>query len=227
MKVRRVPPAALARLPRYVESLKAMAAQGVEMASSQELARATGMEASQIRKDLSYLGAFGTPGVGYDVKGLLRDMATFLGLSQTWPVALVGCGTLGSALANYAGFGERNFRIVAVFDSNPERVGGTIAGLPVQHLEQLPRVVREQGIRIAMVAVSAECVQEVAAVLTISDIKAVLNLAPRPLPVRPDVTVRNIDLAAEMQVLSFHEAMRRVSASAVALQRSSRGAPPL
>jgi redox-sensing transcriptional repressor len=221
MKVQRVPPAALARLPVYVQSLKAMADQGVGWASSQEMARSTGLEASQIRRDLSYLGHFGTPGVGYEVKRLLQDMSLHLGLSHVWPVALVGCGTLGSALASYSGFVERNFRIVAVFDAKPETIGTTVAGIQVQPLDLLPQLVREQGIRLALVAVSSDCVQEVSAKLASSGIRAVLNLAPKPLSVGPEVTVRNIDLAAEMQVLSFHEAMNRLSVSAAALRRSS------
>ncbi len=227
MEFRRVPPAALARLPRYVQSLRTLADQGVELVSSQEMASATGIEASQIRRDLSYLGAFGTPGVGYDVRGLLRDIAPFLGLYRDWPVALLGCGTLGSALAShYADLMERNFRIVAVFDRDPKVVGSTVGGQPVLPLELLPDVVKEKAIKIAIVAVSADCVQEVASSLASSGIKAILNLTPRALPVSPDVTVRHVDLAAEIQILSFQEAMKHAPASAARSSQSGRSTSP-
>ncbi|HEX2987975.1 MAG TPA: redox-sensing transcriptional repressor Rex [Chloroflexota bacterium] len=205
----RIPPATVQRLPLYVQALKALAREGEELISSQRLAMETGIEAAKIRRDFSYLGAFGTPGVGYAVTDLLHEVSHYLGLSRIWPVALIGYGKLGSALAAYAGFAERNFQIVAIFDSNPQRVGLRVGDLKVLHTDQLPKTVGEMGIDIAIIATPAATAQEAADRLIGAGITSILNFAPTTLAAPATVAVRNIDLAAEMQILSFHETMKQ------------------
>ena len=208
-ELKRIPPATVQRLPLYVQALKALAREGEELTSSQRLATETGIEAAKIRRDFSYLGAFGTPGVGYTVSDLLHEVSHYLGLSRIWPVALVGYGKLGSALAAYAGFPERNFQIVAIFDANPQRVGLKVGDLRVLHTDLLPKTVSEMGIDIAIVATPAATAQEAAGMLISAGVTSLLNFAPTTLVAPASVSVRNIDLAAEMQILSFHETMKQ------------------
>lgn len=208
MRIQRIPLATIARLPVYVQGLKSLAETGTRLISSQRLAAATGVEAPQIRRDLSHLGAFGTPGVGYDVNGLLHEISHCLGLSRTWRVALAGYGRLGSALAAYPGFLERNFRIAAIFDNNPALVGMRVGHLEVMHSARIPSMVKELDIEIGIVATTGSSAQEVADQFVASGVTSLLNFAPVTLTLPDRVVVRNIDLAAEMQILSFHETMR-------------------
>ncbi len=210
MKADRIPAATVARLPAYVQGLAALAGEGLQIVSSEKLAATTGIQAPQIRRDLSYLGDFGTPGVGYDVKNLLGEVSSFLGLSHAWPVAVVGCGQLGTALAAYAGFTEHNFRVVAIFDTDPSRVGARVADMEVMPIDQLPGVVQRLDIDIAVLSTTAECAQQVVDRLVTAGVTSILNLSPAVLSVPPGVTVRSVDLAAEMQILSFHETLKRL-----------------
>src|SRR6476646_6931552 len=138
-----IPEATIARLPLYLRVLYACAEQGIATVSSEELAAAAGVNSAKLRKDLSYLGSYGTRGVGYDVDYLVYQIARELGLSQDWPVVIVGVGNLGHALANYGGFGSRGFRVVALVDASPELTGEIVAGLPIHPLDDLERVVAE------------------------------------------------------------------------------------
>src|SRR5688572_24758046 len=137
---RKIPEATVARLPLYLRSLVGLADDGNPTISSERLAELSGFNAAQVRKDLSYLGSYGTRGVGYDVEYLLFQMSRELGLTHDWPVVIVGIGNLGHALANYGGFGERGFPIAALVDADPEVVGTTINGLAVQHIDDLPDI---------------------------------------------------------------------------------------
>ncbi len=213
MKVQRISQATVARLPIYIQGLEALATAGEELASSERLAEATGVGAPRIRRDLSYLGALGTPGVGYDVRHLLGVIASYVGLSRVWPVALVGYGTLGSALVAYAGFTERNFQIAAIFDKNPRSVGLAVGELEIQPPERVPAVVKAKGIDIAILTTSPGSAQEWANLLVRSGVTSILNLARTAITVPEEIAVRHIDLATEIQMLSFHETMKRISTS--------------
>jgi redox-sensing transcriptional repressor len=202
-----IPDATVARLPLYLRSLHALADDGVRTVSSEELARLVGGAGSpaKVRKDLSHLGSYGTRGVGYDVEQLLSTISTALGLVRRWPVVLVGVGNLGHALAGYGGFASRGFAIAALFDSDPERIGEVVGGLAVRKMDDLPEVVREQGGAIGVIATPAEAAQEVCDALVEAGVRSILNFAPSTLEVPAGVDVRKVDLAVELQILSFHE----------------------
>ena len=203
-----IPDATVARLPLYLRSLRALAEQGVATVSSEELARLTGGGAgspAKVRKDLSHLGSYGTRGVGYDVCQLVDSISGVLGLARRWPVVLVGIGHLGTALAGYGGFASRGFRIAALFDADPARVGDVVGGLPVQPVDELAGVVAQQGGAIGVIATPAEAAQDVCDLLVASGVRSVLNFAPTSLEVPDGVDVRKVDLAVELQILSFHE----------------------
>src|SRR5688572_26460393 len=145
---RKIPEATVARLPLYLRSLFESQQAGVATISSERLAELTGMNAAKVRKDLSYLGSYGTRGVGYDVEYLLFQMSRELGLTQDWPVAIVGLGNLGLALANYGGFGDRGYPIVALFDADPAVVGTRVNDVVVRHVDDLPGAAEEEGLAI-------------------------------------------------------------------------------
>src|SRR3954467_13987843 len=149
---RKIPEATVARLPLYLRSLLEAQHVGDATISSERLAELAGVNAAKVRKDLSYLGSYGTRGVGYDVEYLLFQMSRELGLTQDWPVAIVGLGNLGQALANYVGFGERGFPIVTLCDADPRVVGTEVHGVMVRHVDDLPIIAGEQGISIGIIA---------------------------------------------------------------------------
>lgn len=210
--MRKVPLATVARLPVYVECLKQMASQGRGLTSSQELADAVGVNPAQLRKDLSFLGYLGTPGVGYQVNRLLDEISSYLGLKQQWSVAIVGAGKLGTALANYHGFEEKHFNIAAIFDIDPQKVGTYIHSIPILPLNRLPQTVQELGISIAIITTPANAAQSVADQLTAAGIRSVLNFAPTVISVPEQVTLRQVDLSTEMQILAFYENLRQMEA---------------
>src|SRR5438132_14106799 len=151
MRERAIPEATVGRLPIYLRALIEMAERGSSTVSSEELAEAAGVNSAKVRKDLSHLGSYGTRGVGYDVAYLIHQIRRELGLTQHWPVVIAGVGDLGHALANYRGFGERGFRVVALVDSDDGKVGERVHGLTVRHIDDLPAIVREQEVAIGMV----------------------------------------------------------------------------
>src|SRR5688500_1708311 len=159
---RRIPEATVARLPVYLRSLVEVAEAKTVTISSERLAEMAGVNAAKVRKDLSYLGSYGTRGVGYDVEYLLFQINRVLGLTQDWPVVIVGIGNLGHALANYRGFSARGFRIVALFDADKGKVGEQVAGLSVRLLDDLPAVAAEEGVAIGIIATPAPAAQDVA-----------------------------------------------------------------
>jgi len=203
-----IPDATVARLPLYLRSLHALADDGVRTVSSEELARLAGGSAgspAKVRKDLSHLGTSGTRGVGYDVAQLIDSISAELGLARRWPVVLVGVGNLGHALAGYGGFASRGFPIAALFDADPDRLGELVGGVRVRPMTELPDVVRAQGGAIGVIATPAEAAQEVCDQLVAAGVRSVLNFAPTALAVPDGVDVRKVDLAVELQILSFHE----------------------
>jgi redox-sensing transcriptional repressor len=202
---RTLPEATVARLAVYLRALSVLAEQGVTTVSSEELAAAAGVNSANLRKDLSHLGSYGTRGVGYDVTVLVDRIEGTLGLTRRLAVALIGVGNLGHALAGYGGFTTRGFHIAALLDADPERVGERIAGLVVRHIDELPEVVREHDIAIGVIATPAHAAQDVCDQLVDCGVTSILNFAPAVLAVPDGVDVRKVDLAIELQILSFHE----------------------
>jgi len=200
-----LPEATVARLPEYLRALHNLAESGDDTVSSEALAGAAGVNSAKLRKDLSHLGSYGTRGVGYDVALLIEQIEYVLGLTQRRAVALVGVGNLGHALAGYAGFASRGFRIAALFDADVSRVGETINGLAVSHIDDLPAIVVAENIAIAVIATPAAAAQNVVDQLVKCGVTSILNFAPCILSVPDGVDVRKVDLAIELQILSFHE----------------------
>ncbi len=205
---RRIPEATVARLPLYLRSLLEAQHSGDATISSERLAELAGVNAAKVRKDLSYLGSYGTRGVGYDVEYLLFQMSRELGLTQDWPVAIVGLGNLGHALANYGAFGERGFPIVALFDADPRVVGSDVRGVVVRHVDDLPAVAAELSLAIGIIATPASAAQDVADRLVAAGVSSVLNFAPTVIAVPEEVSLRKVDLAVELQILSFYQQRR-------------------
>jgi redox-sensing transcriptional repressor len=204
-----IPEATIARLPVYLRVLYAFAEQGTPTVSSEELAAAAGVNSAKLRKDLSQLGSYGTRGVGYDVDYLVYQVSRELGLTQDWPVVIVGAGNLGRALANYGGFVSRGFRIAAVLDADPAVVGTEIAaGQVVGSSDAIEEVVAQRGVSIGVIATPAAAAQGVCDRLVAAGVTSILNFAPVVLSVPAGVDVRKVDLSIELQILAFH-AQRR------------------
>lgn len=201
---RRIPEATVARLPVYLRILSEQFEASVTNISSEELAEFAGLNAAKVRKDLSYLGSYGTRGVGYDVEYLLYQMSRELGLTHDSPVVIVGIGNLGAALANYGGFGERGFPVAALVDADHAKVGQRVGDLTVRHIDDLPELVAELGIAIGIIATPAVVAQAVADKLIEAGITSILNFAPSVLAVPDDTSLRKVDLALELQILSFY-----------------------
>lgn len=202
---RRIPEATVARLPVYLRSLLAMADDKEATVSSERLAELAGVNAAKVRKDLSYLGSYGTRGVGYDVEYLVFQMSRELGLTQDWPVVIAGAGNLGAALANYGGFGDRGFPVVALVDADAAKVGREVAGVPVFHIDDLEDLVEEHEIAIGVIATPAEAGQSVADRMAEAGIPSILNFAPALINVPDGISLRKVDLAVELQILSFYQ----------------------
>jgi redox-sensing transcriptional repressor len=222
-EARRIPEATVARLPLYYRALLETADQHVSTVSSERLAELAGVNAAKVRKDLSYLGSYGTRGVGYDVEFLLHQISRELGLTHDWPVVIVGVGNLGHALANYRGFGARGFRIVALVDADPAKIGQRVGELKVEALDDLPGIVSEREIAIGIVATPAAAAQEVADHLVDAGVTSILNFAPAVVTVPGGVSLRKVDLATELQILSFYQ-QRRGPDVAAGNGRKTRGA---
>jgi len=203
-----IPEATVARLPVYLRALYTLAERGVATVASDELARSAGVNSAKLRKDLSHLGSYGIRGVGYDVEYLVYQVSRALGLTQKWPVVIVGAGNLGRALAHYGGFVTRGFRIEAVLDSDPSLVGGNVGGVIVRPVGELETVVISQNIAIGVIAVPAGAAQAVCDRLVAAGVTSILNFAPLVLNVPEGVDVRKVDLSIELQILAFH-AQRR------------------
>ena len=203
--IRNIPEATVARLPVYLRALAALADQGLSICSSNDLAGAAGVNPAKLRKDLSYLGSYGTRGVGYDIEYLRYHVARALGQTQDWDVVIVGVGRLGSALCAYNGFSSRGIRIAALVDSDPAKVGTKIGGLTVAPMSKLASLVRQLGVAIAVIATPGEAAQEVADALVAAGITSILNFAPAVVSVPDDVAVRKVDLSIELQILAYHE----------------------
>jgi redox-sensing transcriptional repressor len=203
-----IPDATVARLPVYLRALNALAEHDVATVSSEELAAATGVNSAKLRKDLSHLGSYGTRGVGYDVEYLVYQVSRELGLTQDWPVLIVGAGNLGRALANYGGFATRGFRIAALLDCDPAVVGTVIAHHTVRSDAEIEQVIDHFDVSIGVIATPAAAAQNVCDRLVAAGVTSILNFAPVVLNVPAGVDVRKVDLSIELQILAFH-AQRR------------------
>lgn len=200
----RVPEAAVKRLPIYLRVLSDLAEEGAEVISSAELSRLTGLSSEQIRKDFVYFGVLGKRGVGYRIGHLCHRLRQLLGLEEEVRVALVGAGNLGTALARYNLMRQKEVRITAVFDRDWDKVGKKIEHLEILPMEDLERVIREQGIKMAIIAVPPSSAREVADALVEAGVKAILNFSPVKLDGRGKAYVKNIDLTMELEALAFY-----------------------
>jgi redox-sensing transcriptional repressor len=213
MKDRAIPEATVGRLPVYLRALVEMAQGGTTTISSGDLAEAAGVNSAKVRKDLSYLGSYGTRGVGYDVAYLIHQVRRELGLTQHWPVLIAGAGNLGHALANYRGFGQRGFRVVAVVDASDEKVGERIEEFEVEHIDDLGDIVRREEVAIGVICTPAGAAQEVADRMVAAGIRSILNFAPAVISVPDEVSVRKVDLSIELQILAYYEQRKAVLAA--------------
>jgi redox-sensing transcriptional repressor len=206
-----IPEATVVRLPVYLRALYGLAERGISTVASEELAAAAGVNSAKLRKDLSHLGSYGIRGVGYDVDYLVYQVSRTLGLTQDWPMVIVGAGNLGRALANYGGFVSRGFTISAMLDSDTAIVGSKIARLTVRHVDELEAVVARHKVAIGLIATPAGSAQDVCDRLVAAGVTSILNFAPLVLSVPEGVDVRKVDLSIELQILAFH-AQRRSAA---------------
>lgn len=199
-----VPDIVIGRLPLYLRALSQMAAEGKQITSSQELGERLGISSAQIRKDLSQFGEFGKQGTGYSVPFLAEQLRRILKVDRVWDVALVGIGNLGRAVARYGGFLDRGFRITALFDSDPAKIGTQLDRLVVQDAGRMTEEIKARRIRVAMLAVPASDAQEVADQLVKAGIQAILCYAPTAITVPPHVRVQYIDPVVHMQRMTHY-----------------------
>jgi redox-sensing transcriptional repressor len=208
---RGIPEATVARLPVYLRALTTLAERGIATCSSEELATAAGVNSAKLRKDLSYLGSYGTRGVGYDVEYLRYQIAREIGVTQDWAVVIVGIGNLGHALANYSGFTSRGFRVAALLDSDPLRLGEPVGDMRIRSTAELEAVVVDHDVAIGVIATPAVAAQEVCDRLVAAGVTSILNFAPSVLSVPAGVDVRKVDLSIELQILAYHEQRKAMS----------------
>ncbi len=202
---RRIPEATVARLPVYLQILIEQSESGIESVSSEGLAELAGVNAAKVRKDLSYLGSYGTRGVGYEVEYLVFQIRRELGLDHEWPVVIVGAGNLGQALAGYGGFNGRGFPVAGMVDVDPDKVDTVVAGVRVRPLDDLAEIVTGGDISIGVIATPAGAAQDAADRLIAAGVTSILNFAPMVLSVPSTISVRKVDLAVELQILTYHE----------------------
>ncbi len=204
MKSLKIPEATIMRLSVYSRYLYQLEKNGVTTVSSGGIAEGVSGSPAQVRKDLAYFGEFGTRGVGYNVRELNQQIIKILGLENKWNVVIVGAGNLGSALGQYKGFQERGFKILAVFDNDLNKIGLKIGGISIYPISQLNDFVQQNNVQIGIVAVPAAYAQEVVDILVKAGVRGVLNFAPRVVTVPDDVEVRNVDLAVNLELLTYN-----------------------
>lgn len=198
-----IPKAVVNRLSLYLRELQQLAAEDKQTISSSELARRLAVTASQVRKDFAYFGQFGYPGLGYRCHELIAQIKKILGTDRIWPVALIGCGNLGQALLGYRGFDKQGFRVVAAFDSAPDIVGRRFENLTVQHINNLADAVNRHKIQLAILAVPANAAVEAAETVVAAGVTGIMNFAPVMLKLPPKIDVVRVDLAMELEQLTF------------------------
>ncbi|MFA5085801.1 MAG: redox-sensing transcriptional repressor Rex [Candidatus Omnitrophota bacterium] len=198
-----IPQDTASRLSLYLRSLRMLEKKRVDVASSEDITEFLNVSSVQFRKDLSYFGGFGKRGVGYGTSALTKEIEKILGTDVEWKIAIVGAGKLGSALLGYPGFTEFNLQVVAAFDNDPERIGKVRKGIKIEDAGSMKGVLREKGIKIAILAVPADKAQEVGEKLAACGVKAILNFAPVNLMLPKGISVSNVDMASELQGLIY------------------------
>jgi redox-sensing transcriptional repressor len=199
-----VPDIVVGRLPLYLRALTYLLEEKREITSSQELGDRLGISSAQIRKDLSHFGEFGKQGTGYNIQFLYQQLRRILHLEQDWEVALVGAGDLGHALISYGGFDHTGFRIVAVFDRDPQKIGKKLDQFDILDAEALPTIIVDRGIEVAIIAVPVAEAQSVAKVLVESGVRAILNYAPITLNIPRHIQVQHIDPVIHLQRMTYY-----------------------
>lgn len=194
----------IGRLPLYLRTLAYLLQEGRQITSSQELGDRLGISPAQIRKDLSRFGEFGKQGTGYDIQFLRQQLQCILNLEHEWQVALVGAGDLGQALARYGGFAGTGFRIAAVFDQDPHKIGVRLGELEILDAAAMPTVIRDRGIRVAIIAVPAAAAQSVANALIECGVRAILSYAPITLSVPPSIQIQYLDPLVHLQRMTYY-----------------------
>jgi len=201
---KKIPDIIIGRLPKYLRSLQRMDREGRLVTSSKEMGERLGISAAQIRKDLSQFGEFGKQGKGYSVPFLIKQLSEILHVNHDWEVAVVGAGDIGSAVAHYKGFANRGFKIVLLFDNDPQRIGTRIGELTIQDYSLLIETIQEKGIKIAIVAVPVTSAQEVTDNLVKAGVKAILSYAPVIINHPQDVYVQYIDPSIHLQRMTYY-----------------------
>jgi len=201
--VKRIAESTVRRLSIYLRFLEESASRGLTTISSEELARRGGTTSAQVRKDLSFFGSFGKRGMGYAIPELTASLRDILGLRREWRVIIIGAGKIGTALAQYRGFRQRGFLVSAVYDHDARKIGSKWEALVVRDMEQLEKDIAREHPEIAVLAIPGEDAQTAADRLVRAGIKAILNFAPTQIQTPPDVTVRNVNMAMELEGLSF------------------------
>lgn len=199
-----IPDIVIGRLPLYLRALTRLQQEKQDLTSSQELGRRLDISSAQIRKDLSHFGGFGKQGTGYRVGYLIEKLQQVLQVNQEWPVAVIGAGNLGVAISHYRGFQDRGFRIACLFDISPQKIGSRIGEFAVQPITAMSGVIRQENIKIAMLAVPAENAQAVADQLAAAGIQAILNYAPISINVPPGIQIQYIDPVAHLQRMTYY-----------------------
>jgi redox-sensing transcriptional repressor len=203
MEEKRVPNIVVGRLPLYLRTLQLMDQEGRRVTSSQELGEKLGISAAQIRKDLSQFGEFGKQGTGYNIEYLMEQLRQILCVNKVWDVAVVGIGGVGHALARYQGFSNRGFRIVLLFDNDPQKIGKNVGGFMIQGISDMVSTISEAGVQIAMLSVPVEHAQQVTNLLVDAGVKAILNYAPINISVPANVHVQYIDPVLHLQRMTY------------------------
>jgi redox-sensing transcriptional repressor len=201
---RQLPPATVSRLTLYLRTLNALLADGAESVSSEALAESAGVGSANVRKDLSYLGSYGTRGVGYEVANLSRRISQALGLTHEWRVAIVGAGNLGRALARYGGFESRGFDVVALLDADEMIIGSEIGWLRVSNVANLESVLASTRTNMVVLALPAAVAQALCDRVVAAGVRSILSFAPVALAVPGNVNLRKVDMATELQILAYH-----------------------
>ena len=204
MNAEKIPDIIIGRLPVYLRALQRMADMGLKTTSSQELGERVGISAAQIRKDISQFGEFGKQGTGYSIEYLVDKLREILKVDRIWDVVVVGAGDVGRAIANYQGFHDRGFHVVALFDNDKSKVGQTMGGFTVEDAEEMIERVKDMGIKIAMLTVPASAAQSAADQLVQAGVKAILNYAPVNLNVPNHVKVQHIDPSTHLQRMTYY-----------------------
>lgn len=206
--MKRIADSTVRRLSAYLRFLEDFESRGLATISSDELARRGGTTSAQVRKDLSFFGSFGKRGLGYSVPELAGRLREILGLGREWRVIIVGAGKIGAALAQHRGFHQRGFNILAAYDSNPAKIGRSLDDIPVRDIAQMERDVAREHPQIAVVTVPAEEAQRIVDRVVKAGVRAVLNFAPTQLHAPADVVIKNVNMAMELEGLSFALANR-------------------